>query len=73
MPSFHESMGSSQLTHHSIVDHSDDILEVKARQVLPYNELQAFDFYLNEYRSTHLSLTSFLSVLSDLLQTSAKV
>lgn len=73
MPLFHESMGSSQLTHHSIVDHSDDILGVKARQVLSHDELQAFAFYLDEYRSTHLSLTSFLAVLSDLLQTRAKV
>ena len=72
-PSFHDPMGSSQLTHHSVLDHSDEILDMKARQVLPSDDLHAFAFYLNEYRATRLSLTSFLAVLSDLLNTPEKV
>ena len=72
-PSFYDRMGSSQLTHHSVLDHSDGILEMKARQLLPSDDLHAFEFYLDEYRANRLSLTSFLTVLSDLLNTPEKV
>ena len=61
------------LTHHSIADHSDEILKIKARNVLNENELLSFGFYLKEYRLARLSLISFLSALSDLLRTPDKV
>jgi hypothetical protein len=66
-------MGSSQLTHRSVLDHSDEILEMKARQLLSSDDLHAFEFYLNEYRTACLSLTSFFNVLIDLLNTPEKV
>jgi hypothetical protein len=66
-------MGSSQLTHRSVLDHSDEILEMKARQLLSTDDLHAFEFYLNEYRTARLSLTSFFNVLIDLLNTPEKV
>ena len=61
------------LTHHSIADHSDEILKIKAGNVLTDNELRSFGFYLKEYRLAQLSLISLLSALSDLLRTPDKV
>ncbi|XP_046845705.1 whirlin-like [Xenia sp. Carnegie-2017] len=71
-PSFHEPIGSSQLTHHSVVDHCDEVLKMTARQLLSNDEQNALTFYLQEYRSTRLSLKSFLAVLYDVVNSPKK-